>query len=298
MARGAARLLLDECKKRPFHGSLLQLGRQNIFFTMKDLRKWADYHHVSLADIQKIQKSEQAELAELDFIDDKTFFTALGFEKVHSCDASDYEGATFISDLNEPVAAHMHDRYDVIIDGGTAEHIFHFPNVLKNIHNMLKVGGRVIHFSPSSNHVDHGFYMFSPTLFHDYYTANNYRIETLYIIEYTIDHEIDPWRIYNYVPGSLAHLSYGGFGKGLLGIHCVASKTEDSTDTVVPQQHVFIKEWQKPTERDEKHFIERKTRYAKVKLVLKRVPPLYRIVRKAKRKLRSSGKLPPMVAKY
>ena len=62
----------------------------------------------------------------------------------------------------------------MIIDGGTMEHIFHIPNVLNNIYRMLRVGGRIIHISPSSNYVDHGFYSFSPTLFYDFYQTNKF----------------------------------------------------------------------------------------------------------------------------
>ena len=67
-----------------------------------------------------------------------------------------------------------------LLDSGTLEHVFHLPNALKSVVELAKVGGRVMLLSPSSNHFDHGFYMFSPTLFYDYFSANGLRIETSY----------------------------------------------------------------------------------------------------------------------
>ncbi len=124
------------------------------------------------------------------------------------------------------------------------EHVFDTRAVLKNIHDLLKVGGVIVHAVPSSNHVDHGFYMFSPTLFHDYYEANGYEIKKSYIFEYTANHDQDPWVIYDYKPGSIDHLSFGGWGgKKLLGIFFVAIKTEFSSSNVVPQQGMYRRSW-------------------------------------------------------
>ena len=112
-------------------------------------------------------------------------------------------------------------KYDVIFDGGTAEHIFNFPQVLKNIHDLLKLGGIIIHASPSHNHVDHGFYMFSPTVFYDFYSVNKFDILKSYIFEYKSDPIFD-WLIYDYKPGAIDHLSFGGWGRDSLGIFFVA----------------------------------------------------------------------------
>ena len=61
-------------------------------------------------------------------------------------DNSDFEDADFIHDLNSvPAPKPLRDRFDVIFNYGTIEHVFHVPNALQNIHDMLKVGGRVIH---------------------------------------------------------------------------------------------------------------------------------------------------------
>jgi hypothetical protein len=150
--RGTARLLLSEHANRPFGGSILQLGRQAILFNEKQLRTWslqAGSNVKWLDEPAPVNGGKDNVPGEN--LNDTDFFRLLGFDEVASCDLSSYESATFRVDLNLPVGPELHDRFDVIFDGGTMEHVFNVPTVLANIHAMLKVGGRVIHVAPSSN---------------------------------------------------------------------------------------------------------------------------------------------------
>ena len=117
IARGAARLLLAEAGRRPFHGSVLQLGRQRIYLTMKELRECARLHDFTLAP----PRAAGTVGDDREPIDDVAFFSALGFSSVESLDISDYQGSTHIADLNRPVPESLHGRYDVVFDGGTIE---------------------------------------------------------------------------------------------------------------------------------------------------------------------------------
>ncbi|GDY19114.1 hypothetical protein LBMAG56_04590 [Verrucomicrobiota bacterium] len=94
------------------------------------------------------------------------FARALGAKNVSSCDASAYEQATFVHDLNQPVPADLEQRYDVVIDGGTLEHVFNFPVAMANSMKLVKPGGHLILFTPANNYFGHGFYQFSPELFY------------------------------------------------------------------------------------------------------------------------------------
>lgn len=173
----------------------------------------------------------------------------------------------------------------MIIDGGTIEHVFHIPNVLNNIYKMLRQGGRVIHLSPSSNHIDHGFYMFSPTLFGDFYTTNKFEINSFQLFRYTPLHHVEPWEISDYVPGCLDKVSFGGLDDGMYGICIIATKTKDSTGDIIPQQGSYINIW-KTTDRLKNQKETSKSPvsdYSKLRVIkdaVKRFPLLYKILRR------------------
>jgi hypothetical protein len=241
ISRLSARLLLMEAKERPFHGSVLQLGKQGIGFQPHEFREWAAAHEVSLRDGGHI-------------------FQRMGAERVESCDVSDYEGPDFLLDLNaEPKQPPGRGPFDLIFDGGTLEHVFHLPNALANIHALLAVGGRIIHASPTSNYVDHGFYSFSPTFFWDYYEANGYRIEACYLTAQAMHKQL-PHKVYRYRSMCIESRAMGGFSTREVGetdiidTFFVATKTPESTCSAVPMQRHCRKAWNRQGLGDEPGF--------------------------------------------
>jgi hypothetical protein len=102
----------------------------------------------------------------------------LGAESVSVMDYSDYEGADLVHDLNQPVPAALHGRYDAVIDGGSLEHVFNFPVAVSNLMNMTRVGGRIFLTLPANNLCGHGFYQFSPELmFRVFAASNGFKVE-------------------------------------------------------------------------------------------------------------------------
>lgn len=215
----------------------MQLGRNTVYLSMNDLAQWAGSHHAPLRPAE-VRLSNLPECREAGFIDDVTLFSCLGFDTVHSCDISGEESPDFIIDLNRPVPAELHGRYDTVIDSGTIEHIFDLKNVLSNIHALLKTGGRAVFMTvPVSNYVDHGYHMFSPQLLYDYYTVNNYRIASSHVIFFKRDFLHDPWMVYRYQPGMLDKFSYGAMPDDMMVSQwlCVEKGAESRCD-VIPQQ--------------------------------------------------------------
>jgi hypothetical protein len=93
-----------------------------------------------------------------------------GIENIDSMDCSDYEGANIIFDLNKPVSVNPHSCcYDLVIDGGTLEHVYNVSNAINNMNCMVAEGGIIYHMLPCSGWVNHGFYSFSPCFFEDTY---------------------------------------------------------------------------------------------------------------------------------
>jgi len=243
LPKPSACLLLREALRRPFSGRVATLGRQDILFDYAWLRRTAASMGVALCPAE-ITLHREPTLALRGFLSDDSFLKSLGFAEIVRLDYSDFEAPDCLLDLNAPqTPEHLRQRFDVVLDGGTLEHVFHLPHALRHLFEMLKPGGRVIHFSPSANHLDHGFYMFCPALFWDYYTANQFEINTFYLYRYrpTRDH----WEVYQYQPEALAPaIRWGGLDDAMYGVHVVATRMATSTGDRVPQQGWYLKRWQ------------------------------------------------------
>jgi len=108
----------------------------------------------------------------------------LGAKVVHSFDYSDYQGATYTHDFNTAIPENFFAQYTAVIEAGTLEHIFNFPNAIRNCMQMLKVGGHYLGSSPTNNYMGHGFYQFSPELFYRVFSRENgFRVEHMIMHE-------------------------------------------------------------------------------------------------------------------
>lgn len=104
-------------------------------------------------------------------VDAYVFFKMFGFVEVHAVDVMPYEGADIIFDLNRDDALpdDLYEKFDLVIDGGTLEHVFNVNNAIRNMSYMVKENGYIFHLVPAAGLVNHGFYSISPTFFLDYY---------------------------------------------------------------------------------------------------------------------------------
>lgn len=253
---GSARLLMEQAKRTPFRGTVLQLGRGTLYFTEAELRGWAREQNFELHEPDEVTLSHDPRLRAQGCLGDVTFFRMLGFDQVRSCDIAEWEGADYIFDLNEPVPEDLRGTFDAVFETGTITQIFDLPRVLANLHGLLRVGGRVMHCAtPSNNHIDLGFAMPCPTLFADFYTANGYTIESQYLCEYTSywynDRLFTPrFDVYDYTPGCLDALSFGRYGGAQAANFVIARKEADSTGDRVPQLGQYQTTWQEYEARD------------------------------------------------
>jgi len=94
----------------------------------------------------------------------ESFFRELGADSVESIDASEFEGATIIADLNRPLPESLRRRFSVVFDGGTLEHVFDIATALRSCLDMVELGGHYLGTSPANNWPGHGFYQISPEL--------------------------------------------------------------------------------------------------------------------------------------
>jgi len=301
ITKAAASLLFELKTTQTIGGTICQLGRQTILVSTDKIRKVAK-------DFGFDSKATNEELPWTGNADDVYLFETLGYDKVESIDADGFENATYVMDFNMEVPEEFHNRFDAIYDGGTIEHIYNMPQVMKNIHKMLKPGGLVMHLSPSNNHVDHGFYMFCPTFFYDYYTSNGYKIVRSNLFEYSPNPLNPTWKIYNYESLSIEHLAFGGWSNSsMLGIWFVAQKTESSSDNVIPLQARYLKVWERHKSKSKLSVSENSAlgkMARKTKAILKGNPYSYRFLYAVRNLyygvlfLFKSYKKPKMIAHY
>jgi hypothetical protein len=115
-------------------------------------------------------------------------FKLLGASEVATIDASGWEGAGIIHDLNEPISGELHERFDAVVDCGTLEHVFNVPVALKSYLDMVRIGGHVILVLPANNLFGHGFYQFSAEFFYSALSERNgYVVERMLITRDDID---------------------------------------------------------------------------------------------------------------
>ena len=100
------------------------------------------------------------------------------FDKVYqdcdidSIDYSDFEGASVVHDLNCEIPPDLREQYDVLIDGGTAEHIWDVKRTFFNYLSLVKPNGHLFINVPANNQFGHGFYQFSAEFFFSFFTEN------------------------------------------------------------------------------------------------------------------------------
>ena len=91
---------------------------------------------------------------------------------LNALDYSSFEDADIIHDLNIPLE-NSNKQFNTIIDFGTSEHVFNVTECLKNISNLCKINGHIVHCLPANNNCGHGFWQFSPELFFNIYDNTN-----------------------------------------------------------------------------------------------------------------------------
>lgn len=198
------------------------------------------------------------------------FFRLLGAERICAIDFSDFEGAQILHDMNFPIPHSLIDSFDLVLDGGTLEHIFDLPTSLRNAAQIVRPNGWFISLTQTNNFCGHGFYQFSPELFYRFFCLQNgYKTEGCLIWE-----DI-PGSVFFQVPDpdvvqTRINLTsrYGTY------MMVRARRIGQTSRDFVPQQSDYVRLWneQPGTSGALKH--PDLTGLAKLRSALRRIPPL------------------------
>ncbi len=86
---------------------------------------------------------------------------------------------------------HVVAEAGVVFDGGAIEHVFHVTQALKNLMELVRVGGWLIQVVPANNMMGHGFWQLSPEVFYRAFTPENgFEKPIVFVKEWTYE---DAW---------------------------------------------------------------------------------------------------------
>lgn len=221
----------------PPEPAVLELGEANWYGDVPLDRLAADIRAGRLAATEK-----KALLARLDRAagrtDDMRLFeiakVALNlFTGYRSLISIDLNGASSLRfDLNQPVP--LDRRFDLILDLGTAEHVFNIHQLFKTVHDLTRPGGLMIHGTPFTGWIDHGFYSFQPTFYWDLAAANGYAMKGM------LYGQLQPFKLKSMnrredVPAMLKADEFGANGM----IFAVMGKAADESPFRAPMQGLY-----------------------------------------------------------
>jgi SAM-dependent methyltransferase len=172
------RLLLEARQGGASFRSCVTLGRQHYFPGDTETRALLRQFGINAQQYPKLFTGDRPRYSE-------PFWEAIGVERLETMDASDFEGATIVHDMNRPIPAHLVEQFDAVCDAGTLEHIFDLPAALRNCMSLVRVGGRLFLFTTANNYCGHGFYQFSPELFFRAFSRpSGFEVERMVAVEY------------------------------------------------------------------------------------------------------------------
>ena len=153
--------------------SALDLGSQTASIDNRFIENLINQNKI----ISNFQKQRLTDLNTRDKFNTKDYFISLGFEEYKSIDINGAYGS-FQFDLNKDIVNtyNFNEKYDLVINNGTGEHVFNQYSLFLNFHNLTKTNGVMLNILPFIDWINHGFYNFNPIFFADMAASNNYEI--------------------------------------------------------------------------------------------------------------------------
>lgn len=222
------------------------IGRQRLYITKSGLAK-----RLSAFGITTTSETAQRLLEEAQGYSEP-LFRLLGATRTESFDASDYEGASCVLDLNQPIPSEHAASFTAVVDSGTLEHVFNFPEAIRNCMQMVQLGGHLLSITNVNNLAGHGFYQFSPELFYRVLSeSNGFTVTRLLVTETSSPH----WYEVTDPVDARGRVQLRTFRPTYLCV--VAQRTAiKPIFTVPPQQSDYVTQWQAADEKSATHHIK------------------------------------------
>lgn len=236
-------LLLDLRRRKPTIASIATIGSLSLYLHPQQLRRLRGF----IPDSRALAAYRWGDTA------DAILRDITGAAEVSSIDMSDYQGSSIVHDMNRPLWDSRPDlagQFDLVIDGGTLEHVFNFPVAVRNLMFLVREGGHILTANPANNLCGHGFYQFTPELMHRLYSpANGFRVDHVLLTQARhMSVEMDPR------PRSFRVVDPASLGRRILLRNCWPVMIRTMAERIGPepaagldvQQSDYVMAWSGP----------------------------------------------------
>jgi cell division protein FtsB len=160
----------------------------------------------------------------------RLLYEALGIE--YNCVDVDGRSGTLVLDLNFDPAPEEHwNKYGLVTNHGTSEHIMNQLNVFKMMHEFAKPGGAIIHAVPFTVHLEHGFFNYQPNFFEALARYNSYETLGLWVGP--------DWQLASFIPWDPILLDYLALNSKTTHLLVVAHRKMYDKPFCVPFQEIY-----------------------------------------------------------
>jgi SAM-dependent methyltransferase len=103
------------------------------------------------------------------------FYEAIGIE--YTCIDLSVENNCLVLDLSKPIPEGLYNKFDLVTNFGTSEHVSDLYECFKNIHNLCRVGGIIVCENPKTgNWPGHGFHYLTLPFYPELSFLNEYKL--------------------------------------------------------------------------------------------------------------------------
>jgi len=250
MPKQVIKLLLEEDKYKRIDGEFISFGKQTVSVTRSEMIRLLEKYGHDSKPIQsyyaegRLDKKTRHGALKLEDVDVLSTFTKSNYSVM---DISDYEGANILHDLNRPVPIKMHSKFDFVFTGGCLDNVFNPVSLLVNSSNLLKEGGRVVHYETFQGLLG-AFLMFSPEWFYSYYSVNDFDDVKVYVCHhkknsesrFNYDTDIYLWKPSFTRSKNFNYLDAATASRGILYCLVIAQKGGASSTDKMPIQLQYL----------------------------------------------------------
>lgn len=230
--RSIAKMLLQEHRHRKITGRVLCLGPQLVPMPKGEVDALFASTPAEAAEAMAAWRQDGADPTP---VADEYFFHKFPIKKLDSLDVVEGYGGTIIHDLNTPIPRKLHGKFDFIVDGGTFDHLVNVGIAFESVIQMLKPGGRVLHYNAASGYLGAAYVTFGPDLFYDYYVVNRFADCRVYVVRETAPDPNAPWDVFYLPDGRTKQLNSGKHQM----VVCLAEKADDSISDAIPVEYSY-----------------------------------------------------------